>query len=145
MLVTHSCQLYATGPARLLCQWNSPGKNIGVGSYSLLQGIFLRQGSNPDHLPCKQILYPLSHQGKKGDVSCKKVKVEVTVSQLCPTFCDPMNYRVHGILQGRILEWVAFPFSRGSSQPRDWTQVTHIESIFFTSWTTREVQQYWIR
>ena len=37
-----------------------------------------------------------------------------------PTFCNPMNYTVHGILQARILEWVAFPFSRGSSQPRDW-------------------------
>ena len=38
---------------------------------------------------------------------------------LCPTFCDPMDYTVHGILQARILEWVAFPFSRESSQPRD--------------------------
>ena len=41
------------------------------------------------------------------------------VSQLCPTLCDPMDYTVHGILQARILEWVAFPFSRGSSPPRD--------------------------
>ena len=37
-------------------------------------------------------------------------------------FVTPINYTVHGILQARILEWVAFPFSRGSSQPRDWTQ-----------------------
>ena len=36
-----------------------------------------------------------------------------------PTLCDPMDYTVHGILQARILEWVVFPFSRGSSQPRD--------------------------
>ena len=48
---------------------------------------------------------------------CVKVKVKVT--QLCPTLCDPMDYTVHGILQARILEWVAFPFSKGSSQPRD--------------------------
>ena len=41
---------------------------------------------------------------------------------------------VHGILQARILEWVAFPFSRGSSQPRDRTQVSHIAGRFFTSW-----------
>ena len=45
-----------------------------------------------------------------------------------------MNYTVHGILQVRILEWVAFPFSRGSSQPRDQTQVSHIAGRFFTSW-----------
>ena len=49
-----------------------------------------------------------------------------------------MNYTVHGILQARILEWVDLPFSRGSSQPRDWTQVSHIAGIFFTSWHTRE-------
>ena len=40
-------------------------------------------------------------------------------TQSCPTLCDPMNYTVHGILQARILEWIAFPFSWGSSQPRD--------------------------
>ena len=50
------------------------------------------------------------------------------------TLCDPMDYTVHGILQARILEWVAFPFSRGSSQPRDQTQVSHIAGGFFTSW-----------
>ena len=49
------------------------------------------------------------------------------------TLCDPMGYTVHGILQARILEWVAFPFSRGSSQPRDRTQVSHIAGGFFTS------------
>ena len=52
-----------------------------------------------------------------------------------------MNYTVHGILQARILEWVAFPFSRGSSQPRHWTQVSCIASRFFTSWATREAQE----
>ena len=45
----------------------------------------------------------------------KKVKA----SQLCLTLCDPVDYTVHGILQARVLEWVAVPFSRGSSQPRD--------------------------
>ena len=52
--------------------------------------------------------------------------------------CDPMDYIVHGILQVRILEWIAFPFSRGSFQPRDRTQVSHIAGKFFTSWATRE-------
>ena len=52
-------------------------------------------------------------------------------------FCNPMNYRIHGILQARILEWIVVPFSRGSSQPRDQTQVSHIAGRFFTSWATR--------
>ena len=44
---------------------------------------------------------------------------------------------------GQTLEWVTFPFSRESSQPRDWTQVSHIAGGFFTSWATREAQEYW--
>ena len=57
----------------------------------------------------------------------------VKVAQSCPTLCNPLDYTVHGILQARILKWVAFPFSNGSSQPRDWTQVSHIAGGFFTS------------
>ena len=49
-------------------------------------------------------------------------------------------WTVPGILQARILEWVAFPFSRVSSQPRDCTQVSCIADRFFTSWATREAQ-----
>ena len=66
-----------------------------------------------------------------------KPKVKVKVTQSCPTLCDLMDL-VHGILQARILERVAFPFSRGSSQPRDLTQVSHISGGFFTSWATME-------
>ena len=65
---------------------------------------------------------------------------KLKVAQSCPTLCNPMEYTAHGILQARILEWVVFPFSRGSSQPRDQTQVSHITGRFFTSWTTREAQ-----
>jgi len=50
------------------------------------------------------------------------------------TLCDIMDYTVHGILQARILERTAIPFSRGSFQPRDQTQVSHIAGRFFTSW-----------
>ena len=71
----------------------------------------------------------------------KKVKMKVAWS--CPTLCNPMDYTVHGILQARILEWVTFSFSRGSSQPRDRTQVSHIAGRFFTSWATWEAQEYW--
>ena len=63
------------------------------------------------------------------------------VTQSCLTLCDLMDYTVHGILQARILEWVAFPFSRGSSHPRDWTQVSHIAGRFFTSWAIREAHK----
>ena len=49
-----------------------------------------------------------------------------------------MDYTAHGILQARILVWVAVPFSRGFSQARDWTQVSHVAGRFFTSWATRE-------
>ena len=64
------------------------------------------------------------------------------VSQLCPTLWGPTDYTVHGILQARILEWVAVPFSRGSSQPKDRTQVSHIVSRSFTSWATREALEF---
>ena len=69
------------------------------------------------------------------------------VAQLCPTLCDPVDYSplgssIHGILQARILEWVAISFSRGSSQPRDQTQISRIAGKFFTSWATREVPWY---
>ena len=72
-----------------------------------------------------------------------KVGMGVLVVQLCQTLCDPKDCippgsSVHGILQARILEWVANAFARGSSQPRDQTQVSWIVGGFFTVWTTRE-------
>ena len=57
-------------------------------------------------------------------VCMKKVKV----TRSCPTLCNCMNYTVHGILQARILKWVAIPFSRGSSQPRDRTRVSPLQA-----------------
>ena len=74
---------------------------------------------------------------------CVCVYVCVLVTQLCLTFCDPLDRSppassVHGILQARILEWTAVPFSRGSSQPRDWTQVSHVAGRLFTVWATRK-------
>ena len=65
------------------------------------------------------------------------------IAQSCPTLCDPMDWSppgssIHGILQARILEWAAYPFSRGSSQPRNRTGVSCIAGGFFTSWATRE-------
>ena len=141
--------------------WNV-GQNTGVGS-SLPQGIFPTQGWNSGLPHCRQILYQVSHKGSprtlewvafpfssgssrprnQTRLSCIaggfytnwaiREDPTVKVTQSCPTLCNPMDYMVHGILQARILEWVAIPFSRESSQLRDGTQVSHIAGRFFTS------------
>ena len=64
------------------------------------------------------------------------LKMKVKVIQSCPTLCDPMDYTVHGILQARILEWVAIPFSRGSYWPRNQTEVSCITGGFFMVWSS---------
>ena len=61
------------------------------------------------------------------------VKVKVKLTPSCPTLSSSMDYTVHGTLQARILEWAAVLFSRGSSQPRDRTQVSCIAGRFFIS------------
>ena len=71
----------------------------------------------------------------------------VLVTQLCPTLCNPMDCSppgssVHGIFQARILEWVAMPLSRGSSLPRDWTQVSCIADRFFTIWAAQKARLF---
>ena len=70
----------------------------------------------------------------------------LATQSLSLTLCDPMDYSlpgssVHGILQIRILEWVAYPFYRGSSQPRDQTQVSHIAGGFFTVWAPEKLKE----
>ena len=62
-----------------LFPWNSPGKNTGMGSHSLLQGIFLTQGSNPGLLHCRQILYHLSHQGSPDYICCFIITYNVNI------------------------------------------------------------------
>ena len=93
---------------RLLCPWDSPDKNTGLGCHALLQGIFPTQGLNSGLPHCRQILYHLDHQGSP-----------------------------------KILEWVAYPFSKGSSWARNQTGVSCIAGGFFISWATREAQEYW--
>ena len=105
-VVSDSFHAHRLQPTRLLCPWNSPGKNTGMGSHSLLQGIFPTQGSNPGLPHRRQILYQLSHKGSP-----------------------------------KILEWIAYPFSRGSSQPRNQTTVSCIAGRLFTNQAIRE---YWL-
>jgi len=64
---------------------------------------------------------------------CTIDEMKVNETQSCSTLQDPMDYTIHGILQVRVLGWVAFPFSRGSSQPRDQTQVSLIADGFVTN------------
>ena len=61
----------------------------------------------------------------------------------CLTLWDLMDCTVYRILQARILEWIAIPYSMGSPQPRDETQVSLISGGFFTIWATREAQEHW--
>ena len=107
--VMSSCSVMSNSlrPHGLYSPWNSPGQNTGAGSLSLLQVIFLTQGSNPGLLHCRRILYQLSHKGSP-----------------------------------RILEWLANPFSSGSSWPNNWTRVSCIAGGFFTNWAIREALVY---
>ena len=78
-------------------------------------------------------------QAKAMNTQCCQNLLCVLVAQLCPTLwkpteCSPQGSSVHGILQARILEWIAIPFSRGFSWPRDWTLVSCIAGRFFTVW-----------
>ena len=94
-------------PRGLYSPWNPLGQNSGVGSLSLLQGIFPTQWWNSGLPHCRQILYQLSHQGSP-----------------------------------RILKCVAYPFSRESPQPRNWTRVSCIAGRFFTSWATKGIIRF---
>ena len=73
-----------------------------------------------------------------------KQYVKVKIAQSCSTLWPRGLYGPWNS-PARILEWVAFPFSRRTSQHRDWTQVSHNAGGFFTSWTTRKAQEYWSR
>ena len=79
--------------------------------------------------------------GHEGGTFMNRIEESESVAQLWPILCNSMDCSppgssVHGILQARVLEWIAIPFSRGSSQPRDQTQVSHILGRFFTIWAT---------
>ena len=116
---------------------------VAAGVSFLLQGIFPTQELNPRLLHWQADCLPPNH--RRSHKSLWKVKTLVTWS--CPTLCDPMdccppNFPVHGILWAKILEWVAIPFSSGSSQPRNRTRVSCIAGGFFTNWAIRAVYIY---
>ena len=115
---------------RFLCPWNSPGKNAGVGSHCLFQGIFPTQGLNPHILHCRQILYYLSHQGSSHLVELKYTKEIVAwLKSINGAGLKASEMRSSGLL----LEWVAGPSSKGSSPPRDQNLISFFSGGFFTT------------
>ena len=116
--------------SRLLSQWCRPAVSSSVVPFSCLQSLPASR-SFPVSQP-----FTLGSQSIGASTPILPMSV-VLVALLCPTLCDPMDYSplgssVRGILQARILEWVAIPFTSNSSQLRDWTQVFCIASKFFT-------------
>ena len=134
---------------------NSPGKNTGVGSHSLLRGIFPTQGLNlglPHH---RQVLYHLSHQGSPC-IHPAAAAAAAKSLQSCPTLCDPRDgsppgFSIPGILQARTLEWVAISFSRALKWKVKGKPLSHVR-LFATPWTAAHQappsmgfswQEYW--
>ena len=120
-------------PTRLLCSWDFLGKKNGVGCHFLLQGDLPDSGTKLVSPALAGRFFTTEALEKSENVSCSVVS-----DSLWPHGHRPPGSSIHGILQPRILEWVASPFSRGSSQPRDQTQVPCIAGRFFTVWAMRE-------
>ena len=131
-------------PTRLPRPWDSPDKNTGVGCHFLLQWMKVKSLSGVWLFATP---WTAAHQAPP---SMGFSRQEYWSGVPLPS---PMEYTVHGILQARILEWVAFPFSRGSSQPRNRTQVSCFVGGFFTSWARKSTtplfsrisqQMFWV-
>ena len=121
----------------LYSPWNAPGQNTGVGSCYLLQGIFPTQGSNPCLLHWQEDSLPLCHLRSPEYALLLLQLSHVSRVRLCDLMDSSLpGSSVHGILQARILEWVAISSSRGSSQPRDQTHISVSPALkqgFFTT------------
>ena len=119
--------------------------NFSIYLYQLVNSLGLLKNNNINDIA--KMFGSIHFLGTLKGISCTLNEglegSEVKVAKSCPALWDPMDYTVYGILQAEILEWVAFPFSRVSSQHRDQTQVSLIAGGFFTNWATREAQEYW--
>ena len=102
----------------------------------------------PHHTPlgCHRAKLPVLYSSSLLSIYFTHGMYKVLVAQSCltlqPMDCSLPGSSVHGILQAQILECVAILFSRGSSPPRNWTQVSCIAGVFFTGWATREASVY---
>ena len=137
--MSDSVRPHGLQPTRLFRPWDSPGKNTGVGCHFLFQCMKVKSESEvaqlcptlSDPMDCSlpgstihgifqaKIAIAVYQMLNINDRMIHEMQGKVKVAQSCPTLCDPMDYKAHGILQARILEWVTFQFSRESSQPRD--------------------------
>ena len=140
-MTVHTCSVltdplwpHGLWPTRLVCPWNFPGKNTGVCCHFPLQGIFPTQALNA----CigRHILYCCTTWGTFSQLCCTVLSRVQLFETPWTVACQASLFML--ILQARILEWVALLSSRGSSQPRNWTQVSCTAGGFFTVWTTRE-------
>ena len=121
-VLEHSLYSFGTWAQLFPSMWNLPRPGIESMSPALAGRFFFTVP--PGKSPLLEIITAVESMGKNlrmdtNDLHNTELSCEVKVAQSCPTLCNPMDYIVHGILQTRILEWVAFPFSRGSSQPRN--------------------------
>ena len=128
---------YGLYPTRLLCPWDSPGNNTGVGCLVLLQGVFPTQGTNPSLLwllHCRQILY---HSATEE--APLLVLLLLLSFQSCPTLWDPIDRSppgspIPGILQARTLEWGAISFSNAWKWKVKVKLLSHFR-LLATPWT----------
>ena len=123
-VVSDSLRPHGLQPARLLCPWNSPGKNTGLGSHSLLHGLFPTQGSNLGLLHCRRTLYHLSHQGSLAGSAwliARVISVECKFSSCFVKFSKRRNYKLRCI-QGpnRLNRKDHVILSQGSSPFSGW-------------------------
>ena len=125
-LLLCECRRHVQRTASPASAWSSCASSTGQCSY-----LFISMSFQWD-------MFCYLYISAKTESPCLLWSSELKVAQSCLTLCDPVGYPVHEILQARILEWVAFPFSRGSSQPRDQIQVFRIAGGFSTSWVTRK-------
>ena len=144
---SHSVVSNCLWPHGLSSPWNSPGQNTGVGSCSLLQQIFLNQGSNPGLQPRSPTLQVDSLPSEPPENPKNTGVGRLSLLQgIFPTqelnwgllHCRQILYQLSHRGSPRILEWVAYPFSSRSSRPRSWTRVSWTAGGFLTNWATRE-------
>ena len=129
-----------------LTRWTwTPGVGDGQGGLARCDSWGRKESDRTERLISSDLIWFFSHCCIIFHFVSKKVKttVKVLFVQLCLSLCDPMDFSlpgsyIHGISQGRSLEWVTIPFARGSSWPRDRIWVACLADTFFTDWATRE-------
>ena len=136
MILTHKAKNHCISFQKYTYRWLSPKKANPHYCGPRTSDDWNRLGQKSGTVPVGYVYYVM--EGEPGSLVEWK---ESEVTQSCPTLCDPMDCSlpgssVHGIFQARILEWVVISFSRGSSQPRDWSWVSRIVGRCSTVWAT---------